>query len=137
MTGSIPCRRLRRHGHGDHALGRASRIFQPDSRPGGGYFDAPGDYGILTAGSGGTFTLQETDGQVEAFNADGTLNDIQDTDGNRITAGYSAGRLTSLEASNGDPATNPVVGSLTIAYNASGLIASVASSDGRTVVLQL
>ena len=34
-----------------------------------------------------TFTLQETDGQIEPFNADGTLDYIQDTNGNRITAG--------------------------------------------------
>ena len=62
------------------------RIFQPDSR-GSDYFATPGDYGILTKGAGGTFILQETNGQVEAFNADGTLNYIQDTNGNRITAG--------------------------------------------------
>ena len=64
------------------------RVFQPDSRPGSDYFDQPGDYGILTKGTGGTFTLQETNGQIEAFNADGTLNYIEDTNGNRITAGY-------------------------------------------------
>ncbi len=45
------------------------RVFQPDSR-GSDYFDQPGDYGILTEGTGGTFTLQETDGQIEAFNAE-------------------------------------------------------------------
>ena len=108
------------------------RIFQPDSR-GSDYFATPGDHGILTKGSGGTFVLQETNGQVESFNADGTLNYIQDSNGNRITAGYTSGRLTSLKASNGDPATNPVVASLTIGYNAAGLIGSVQSSDGRTV----
>jgi hypothetical protein len=35
------------------------RVFQPDRRPGGGYFATPGDQGILTASAGGTFTLQE------------------------------------------------------------------------------
>ncbi len=70
--------------------GGEERVFQPDSR-GSDYFDQPGDYGILTEGTGGTFTLQETDGEIEAFNADGTLNYIQDTDGNRITAGYTGG----------------------------------------------
>ena len=93
----------------------------------------PGDYGILTKGTGGTFTLQETNGQIEAFNADGTLNDIQDTNGNRITAGYTAGRLTQPGGIERRSATNPVVASLTIGYNTAGLIASVASSDGRTV----
>ncbi len=71
------------------------RIFQPDSR-GSDYFDQPGDHGILTEGTGGTFTLQETDGEVEAFNANGTLNYVQDTDGNRITAGYTSGQLTGV-----------------------------------------
>ena len=37
------------------------RIFQPDSR-GSDYFSQPGDHGILTQGTGGTFTLQESDG---------------------------------------------------------------------------
>ena len=84
-------------------------------------------------GGGGTFVLQETNGQVETFNANGTLNYIQDSNGNRITAGYTGGRLTSLKSSNGDPATNPVVASMTISYNSAGLIASVQSSDGRAV----
>ena len=91
--------------------GGEQRIFQPDSR-GSDYFDQPGDDGILTEGAGGTFTLQETDGEIEAFNADGTLNYIQDTDGNRITAGYTSGQLTSLTDSSG--------ASLTIGYNAAG-----------------
>ncbi len=108
------------------------RVFQPDSR-GSDYFATPGDHGILIKGSGGTFVLQETNGQAETFNADGTLNYIQDSNGNRITAVYTSGRLSSLKASNGDPATNPVVASLTIGYNAAGLIGSVQSSDGRTV----
>ncbi len=63
------------------------RIFQPDSR-GSDYFDQPGDHGILTKADDGTFTLQETNGEIEAFNANGTLDYIQDTNGNRITAGY-------------------------------------------------
>ena len=100
------------------------RIFQPDSR-GADYFAEPGDEGILAQGAGGTFLLQESDGTIEAFNANGTLNYIQDTNGNRITAGYTGGQLTSLTSSSG--------GSLTIAYNAAGLIQSVTTSDGRTV----
>ncbi len=108
------------------------RIFQPDSR-GSDYFAQPGDHGILTEETGGTFILQESDGQIEAFNANGTLNYIADTDDNRVTAVYTGGELTGLVASHGAATANNVVGSLTIAYNASGLIASVASSDGRTI----
>ena len=102
----------------------AERIFQPDSR-GSDYFDQLGDHGTLAAGTGGTFTLQESDGQIEQFNADGTLDYIQDTNGNRITAAYSSGRLASLTSTSG--------ASLTLAYNPAGLIASVTASDGRAV----
>ena len=108
------------------------RIFQPDSR-GSDYFSLPGDNGILTQGAGDTYTLQETNGQIEAFNANGTLNFIEDTDDNRVTAVYTSGRLTGLEASNGAPTPGTIVGSLTIGYSVAGLIASVTSSDGRAI----
>jgi RHS repeat-associated protein len=104
--------------------GGVSRVFQPDSRPGGGYFAEPGDHGILYALAGGGYTLTEADGQVTAYNPDGTFNYIQDTDGNRITAGYTGGLLTSLTDSSGQP--------LKIAYNSAGLISSISDSDGRT-----
>jgi RHS repeat-associated protein len=99
------------------------RTFQPDSRPGGAYFAQPGDHGILAALPGGGYTLTETGGQITAYNSDGTLNYIQDANGNRITTGYTGGLLTSLTHSSG--------ASLTIAYNAAGLISSITDSDGR------
>jgi RHS repeat-associated protein len=106
--------------------GGVQRIFEPvlsfDSAT-GSYQAQPGDYGVLTATGNGTFTLTEQDGTVTAYNADGTLNYVEDTDGNTITAGYTNGLLTSLTASSGQ--------SLTIAYNAAGLIASVTDSAGR------
>ena len=71
----------------------------------------------------GGYLLTEADGTVTDYNADGTLNYIQDTNGNRITAGYTGGRLTSLTASSGQ--------SITIAYNAAGLISTVTDSQGR------
>ncbi len=49
---------------------------------------------------------------------------MQDTDGNRITAGYTGGQLTSLTASSGQY--------IDIAYNAAGLISSITDSAGRT-----
>ena len=58
------------------------------------------------------------------YTSGGTLNYVQDTNGNRITAGYTGGLLTSLTASSGQ--------SLTIAYNTAGLISSVSDSTGRT-----
>ncbi len=98
------------------------RRFQPDSR--GGYFDQPGDYGTLAALPGGGYTLTELDGQVTAYNPDGTLNYIQDTNGNRITTSYTDGLLTKLTHSSGQ--------FLLLAYNNAGLISSITDSDGRT-----
>ena len=74
--------------------------------------------------SGGGYTLTELDGQVTAYNADGSLAYVQDTNGNRITAGYTGGLLTSLTHSSGQ--------SLTLAYNAAGLVSTITDSAGRT-----
>ncbi len=103
--------------------GGAGRTFQPDVRDPNHYFDQAGDHGVLTPAGGGAFTLTEPDGTVTAYNADGTMDYVQDPNGNRITAGYTQGRLTSLTASSGQ--------SLTIAYNAAGRIATVTDSAGR------
>ena len=101
-----------------------NRIFQPDSRN-SNYFNEVGDFGTLRADVGGTFTLQETDGTTTHFNSNGTIDYVQDTNAIRITAGYSAGRLTSLTHSAGQ--------SLTLAYNSGGKIQSVTASDGRVI----
>jgi len=70
--------------------------------------------------------LTETDGSVAHFNANGTFDYIADAGGNRVTAGYTAGRLTKLTHSAGQ--------SLTIAYNAAGLVASVTDSLSRQIL---
>ena len=98
------------------------RRFQPDSR--GGYFDQPGDYGTLVALPGGGYTLTELDGQVTAYNANGSLNYEQDANGNHITASYTNGLLARLTHSSGQ--------FLILSYNAAGLIATVTDSAGRT-----
>lgn len=103
--------------------GGSQRRFQPDRRSGYGYFDQPGDYARLAALGGGLYTLTEQDGQVTAFNSDGTLHYVQDTNGNRITAGYTGGLLTTLTHSSGQV--------LKIAYNAAGRIMSVTDPVGR------
>jgi YD repeat-containing protein len=103
--------------------GGAQRIFQPDSRTPGVFFSEPGDTGILTTDGHGGYLLTEADGTATDYNSNGTLNYIQDTNANRITAGYKSGRLTSLTASSGQ--------SITIGYNAAGLISSVTDSEGR------
>jgi RHS repeat-associated protein len=99
------------------------RVFQPDSRPGRSYLAQPGDSGTLTATGIGVFQLREADGTLYVFRADGKLDYIEDTNGNRITCGYMAGQLTSLTHSSGQ--------SLTIVYNAAGRISEVTDSDGR------
>jgi RHS repeat-associated protein len=92
-------------------------------RPDGSYGGAPGDAATLTK-VGGVFQLREADGTVEQFLANGLLDFVQDTNGNRITAGYdSNGRLISLTHSSGAV--------LTIAYNAQGRVSSVTDPAGR------
>ncbi|MFH0730526.1 MAG: right-handed parallel beta-helix repeat-containing protein [Pseudomonadota bacterium] len=98
------------------------RIFQPDSRYANRYLAQPGDQGDLRA-SGGAYTLSEPNGSVRAFGADGKLNYIEDTNGNRITCAYSGSKLTGLTHSSGL--------SLTIAYNGSGFISAVTDHIGR------
>lgn len=63
------------------------------------------------------------DGTIAAFNTGGRLTYLQDTNGNRITAGYTGGRLTSLTATSGQ--------SISLAYNAAGLLSTVTDSAGR------
>ncbi|HYF34669.1 MAG TPA: hypothetical protein VD994_05210, partial [Prosthecobacter sp.] len=97
-------------------------IYQPDSRYAGRYFSQPGDHNTFTSGSGG-YRLTAPNGTVTVFNGNGTLNYLEDTNGNRITAGYTGGRLATLTSSSGK--------SLTLAYNAAGLISAVTDSLGR------
>ena len=83
----------------------------------GTYTPAPGEYGTLSL-TNGAYQYVQTDGTIIAFNTNGTLNYEQDTNGNRITAGYnSSGDLTTLTASNGS--------AITITYNSEGLISSI------------
>ena len=100
----------------------SQRRFQPDSR--GGYFAQASDHGTLAKLTNGGYTLTELSGEVTAYNPDGTLNYAQDTNGNRITAGYTNGLLTRLTHSSGQ--------FLAITYNGGGLISSITDSAGRT-----
>ncbi len=104
--------------------GGALRVFQPDSRTAGTYFSEPGDTGTLTTDGQGGYLLTEADGTATDYNPNGTLNYIEDTNGNRITAGYTGSQLTSLTASSGQ--------FLNIGYNTAGLISLVTDSAGRT-----
>ena len=100
--------------------GVATRTFTANAD--GAFKASAGDTGILTEVAG-AYHLAEADGSAVDFNKDGTLDYVQDASGNRITAGYTGGALTTLTASDGD--------ALTIAYNAQGKIASVVDPSGR------
>lgn len=80
------------------------------------------DYGTLTS-EGEAYRLEEQSGVVTVFRPNGSLNFIEDPNGNRITAEYTNDRITGLVGSNEDR--------LTFTYNDSGRIASVADRSGR------
>jgi len=100
--------------------GGTNRVFfvQPD----GSFLGRPGDHASLTVNQG-LYDLQETDGTVTVYQANGSFDYITDTHGNRITAVYTGSRVTSLVASNGD--------ALTIAYNDQGLVSQLTDAFGR------
>jgi RHS repeat-associated protein len=104
----------------------AVRRFTPDSRTAGAYFAGTGDSGKLRKLAGGVYELTEARGTVTRFRADGLLDYVQDPNGNRITAFYTAGRLTRL--------THTSDVSLEITYNVGGKVATVTDSAGRTTL---
>lgn len=93
-------------------------------RADGSYAAPPGEFASLTQ-SGGAFQLREPTGEIVAFQPDGSLDYLEDTNNNRITAGFTASRLTSLTHSNGS--------SLTLSYNAQGRLSRVEDSAGDSV----
>ncbi len=101
----------------------SQRRFQPDLRS--GYFDQPGDDATLTKLASGAYTVNEPNGLVTAFRPDGKVDYVQDTNGNRITAGYTNGLLTSLTHSSGQ--------SLQIAYDSVGRIKTITDSASNRV----
>ncbi len=105
--------------------GPVTRLFSINAD--GSFTASAGDTGTLTE-NGGAFRLTELDQTVAQFSTDGTLDYVQDANGNRITAGYTGGEMTSLASSDGDK--------LAIAYNANGTIASVTDPSGRTATYQ-
>src|SRR5208283_1520619 len=84
-----------------------------------------GDQGTTLNASNGGYKLVWPDGDICQFNANGTLNYVQDTHGNRITAAYNAqNQLASLTDSNGE--------SLILSYNSQGHLATLTDSNGQT-----
>ena len=82
-------------------------------QPNGSFAPEAGDEGTILTLSNRCLPLTEPDGTIYQFNTNGTLNYVQDTHGNRITAGYNAqNQLVSLTDSNGEY--------LDLTYNAQG-----------------
>jgi RHS repeat-associated protein/uncharacterized repeat protein (TIGR01451 family) len=71
------------------------------------------------------YLLRERDGSVLTFSA-GRLDHVDDTNGNRLTMGYTGGALTSVAHSDGDR--------LAIDYDANGRIARVVDPAGRATL---
>ena len=94
-------------------------------QPNGSFAPEAGDEGTTLTVSDGAYQLVEPDGTTYQFNTNGTLNYVQDTNGNRITAGYNAqNQLVSLTDSNGE--------FLDLSYNAQGHLATLTDSNGQT-----
>ena len=86
----------------------------------------PGDFATLTLDAG-AYRLEEKSGTIIGFRPDGLYSFTEDTNGNKITAGYNnaASEMTSLTDSNG--------ASLTLSYNAQGRLSQITDPAGRIV----
>jgi RHS repeat-associated protein len=89
----------------------------------GTYKASTDDYGVLTK-QGDIYQIKEIDGTVQSFLANGKLDFIQDTNGNKVTLGYTANLLTGLSYSNGDK--------VTFKYNAQGQVNEVVDIYGQS-----
>ena len=107
---------------GDVTIDEAGVLLYFARQGNGTYLDPPGNDYVLTV-AGGSYQVRETTGTIIAFNPDGTFQYMQDANGNRITAGYTNGNMTSLTDSNG--------AFLTLGYNSQGLISTITDSTGQ------
>ncbi len=89
----------------------------------GSYQSHSNDKGILTQ-EGDHYQLQEKNGTVIVFRADGQLDYVEDANGYSLTAGYTNNQLTSLTAFNGD--------SFTLNSNAQGRIETITDQTGQS-----
>lgn len=89
----------------------------------GKYQGITDDLGSLTK-VGDVYQIKEFDGTVQSFLANGKLDFIQDTNGNKVTLGYTANLLTGLSYSNGDK--------VTFKYNAQGRVNEVVDIYGQS-----
>ncbi len=103
-------------------FGDSRRFFSKQAD--GSYRGGIGNHATLTL-AGGFYTLTESDSTKWVFHSDGLLDFREEDNGNRITAGYTSGRLTSLTHSSG--------AAIALAYNAQGRISQLTDPAGRTV----
>lgn len=92
---------------------------------GGGYLAAPGGFGILTAVTGGGWSLVRPDGVTYRFDATGALLSEADRNGNTLSFAYTSGRLSSI--------TDTVGRVVSLAYDGAGHLTSISDPIGRTV----
>jgi RHS repeat-associated protein len=113
------------HHNGDVELrvGDSTRYFT--KQPDGSYRGGIGNHATLSL-VGGVLTLTESNSTQWTFHPDGLLNFIEEDNGNRVTAGYTARRLTSLTHTSG--------AAILLSYNAQGRIEQLADTAGQTVV---
>jgi RHS repeat-associated protein len=135
-----------------YANGKVREFFILGSVP-GSFTGVPGDTARLQVNSGdGSWNLTESDGTLFHFSPDPTvagrvrLDYAQDLNSNRVTFGYTSGRLTGLSTNNGDTTTyqynargrinqmtDPVGRLTTYSYDASGEhLLSISSLQGTT-----
>jgi RHS repeat-associated protein len=72
----------------DGRVALRNRIFK--SNADGSYTASPGDYGLLTRDSDGTFQIREKNGLIYRFRSDLRFDYMEDLNGNRISAIYDA-----------------------------------------------
>jgi RHS repeat-associated protein len=94
-------------------------------QPNGSFAPEAGDEGTTLIPNRGAYQLVDPDGSIYAFNTNGTLNYVEDTNGNTITAGYnSQNQLTSLTDSNKEQ--------FDLTYNSAGRLTTLTDSAGQT-----
>ncbi len=106
----------------------SGKIFRQFVRQANGTFrSAPDDEGILTRESSGAYRLREASGILLAFRPDGKFDFIETPNGDKLTATYTAGRLTSLADTFGN--------TMSLSYNAQGRVSGITDAVGRTTLL--
>lgn len=99
-------------------------IFQPDSREPDRFIAVHEGGRSLRPLTPDDYELKALDGTIMVFDVGGTLEYIEDTNGNRITCGYSGGNLTSLTHNRSGQ-------SIALGYNGHGRISTITDSQGR------